>query len=159
MANRLFSTSQTCCGIFAPRVIAWVAITRAEATLQTKKPQHCWGLGRPAFLRKTVKWRGQDLNLRPRGYEPRELPGCSTPRQFVAVDRGSISVDYQKGSQLFPEFANFVRLSPDFSLKPVKARPCDVSCCPRYQTLAQLSSITTIATSFRKLSEDSFQPI
>ena len=27
------------------------------------------------------KWRGQDLNLRPRGYEPRELPGCSTPRQ------------------------------------------------------------------------------
>ena len=26
------------------------------------------------------KWRGQDLNLRPRGYEPRELPDCSTPR-------------------------------------------------------------------------------
>ena len=26
------------------------------------------------------KLRGQDLNLRPRGYEPRELPGCSTPR-------------------------------------------------------------------------------
>ena len=27
-----------------------------------------------------LKWRGQDSNLRPRGYEPRELPGCSTPR-------------------------------------------------------------------------------
>src|SRR5262245_30063670 len=26
--------------------------------------------------------RGQDLNLRPRGYEPRELPGCSTPRHI-----------------------------------------------------------------------------
>ena len=26
------------------------------------------------------EWRGQDSNLRPRGYEPRELPGCSTPR-------------------------------------------------------------------------------
>ena len=23
--------------------------------------------------------RGQDLNLRPSGYEPDELPGCSTP--------------------------------------------------------------------------------
>src|SRR5438477_5508049 len=26
--------------------------------------------------------RGKDLNLRPSGYEPDELPGCSTPRQF-----------------------------------------------------------------------------
>jgi len=24
--------------------------------------------------------RGQDLNLRPSGYEPDELPGCSTPQ-------------------------------------------------------------------------------
>ena len=32
--------------------------------------------------RACVKWRGQDSNLRPRGYEPRELPGCSTPRHL-----------------------------------------------------------------------------
>ena len=31
------------------------------------------------------KWRGQDLNLRPRGYEPRELPGCSTPRPNLGL--------------------------------------------------------------------------
>ena len=26
-------------------------------------------------------WRGQDLNLRPSGYEPDELPDCSTPHR------------------------------------------------------------------------------
>ena len=38
--------------------------------------------------------RGQDLNLRPSGYEPDELPGCSTPRQvccaYVRLDRVEI---------------------------------------------------------------------
>ena len=33
--------------------------------------------------------RGEDLNLRPSGYEPDELPGCSTPRQWIfARERG-----------------------------------------------------------------------
>ena len=33
--------------------------------------------------RKCLKkwWRGRDLNPRPLGYEPNELPDCSTPRQ------------------------------------------------------------------------------
>ena len=31
------------------------------------------------------EWRGQDSNLRPRGYEPRELPDCSTPRHVRVV--------------------------------------------------------------------------
>jgi hypothetical protein len=45
---------------------------------------------RPTLLRMSLvllvrkKWlRGQDLTLRPSGYEPDELPGCSTPRQYT----------------------------------------------------------------------------
>ena len=36
--------------------------------------------------------RGQDLNLRPSGYEPDELPDCSTPRQRTAIIDGIAAV-------------------------------------------------------------------
>jgi hypothetical protein len=39
--------------------------------------------------------RGQDLNLRPSGYEPDELPDCSTPRQVdekAVVERGNYGI-------------------------------------------------------------------
>ena len=34
------------------------------------------------LIHRLIELRGQDLNLRPRGYEPRELPGCSTPHRY-----------------------------------------------------------------------------
>ena len=39
--------------------------------------------------------RGQDLNLRPLGYEPSELPNCSTPRHKDKPNTGSGGVDLQ----------------------------------------------------------------
>jgi hypothetical protein len=45
--------------------------------------------------------RGQDLNLRPSGYEPDELPGCSTPRQTLcAVDNYDNGIDKEEVSVL-----------------------------------------------------------
>ena len=48
---------------------------RCSQTSHKKKPALA------KSLRLALKLRRQDLNLRPRGYEPRELPGCSTPRR------------------------------------------------------------------------------
>src|SRR5579862_1733346 len=37
-------------------------------------------------VRTEIKWlRGKDLNLRPLGYEPNELPDCSTPHNHTIV--------------------------------------------------------------------------
>ena len=57
--------------------------------------------------------RGQDLNLRPSGYEPDELPGCSTPRYQRKSRR-----DLSRQSKLLS-----LRLYPIFAEGKISMRP------------------------------------
>ena len=45
--------------------------------------------------------RGQDLNLRPSGYEPDELPGCSTPRWCLYDPLSDFPAGWPGGDLLF----------------------------------------------------------
>jgi hypothetical protein len=52
--------------------------TESSKACTNRKQRH---LSNAAFYR--IWWRRLDLNQRPSGYEPDELPGCSTPRRLL----------------------------------------------------------------------------
>src|SRR5262245_6347600 len=58
--------------------LRWIGFGNAEHTLASPFVQSKRRCGTKERLRNWL--RGLDLNQRPSGYEPDELPGCSTPR-------------------------------------------------------------------------------
>ena len=63
-------------------------------------------ISRKPFLFSMMKWlRGLDLNQRPPGYEPDELPGCSTPRnEYYATCRFSATARRKLPEKFLPRF-------------------------------------------------------
>ena len=72
LTHDIVRSGQTGSKIFTERVGSRVGIP--ESTLNK-------GLADTSQPLDIFWWRGEDLNLRPSGYEPDELPDCSTPRQ------------------------------------------------------------------------------
>src|SRR5437867_10661342 len=69
--------------------------------------------------------RGRDLNPRPSGYEPDELPGCSTPRLYLCrrsrrkqIEKAVVGQDDLRNPKLWLQRPTFMRSS----LPPVFVR-------------------------------------
>jgi hypothetical protein len=74
--------------------------------------------------------RGQDLNLRPSGYEPDELPDCSTPRLMRCSGRfRQIESERKVVIQTGDNFPNFWLRGQDLNLRPLGYEPNELPDC------------------------------
>jgi hypothetical protein len=110
------------------------------------------------------------LNLRPSGYEPDELPDCSTPRQIVCLTTQtphrsqSTCVNLNprlrsnQSTRLFSEVRNYARAFLTVQAQTPKKHPQRCSVSRRHTALTRIQARTEVALNFLLRKHSNFQP-